>query len=234
MTTQTTLFCLVMTLLCYEIAEACFRWSGRRAVFNPLLWSVVLIVPCLKATDIRYADYFKGTRLIHFLLGPATLALAVPLYEQRERVRASLVPLACGTAAGAVASIGLTVGLLSWAGVESTFIVSCAPKSVTTPVAMAISERLGGIPPLTASAVLMTGIAGAITAPGVLAIASRVHRRYSKASHGFALGMCAHGAGAARAFQDGNESGAFAGLAIGLHALMTSVLVPVILRLAGL
>lgn len=233
MITPTTVFALALTLACYEAAEALFRWSGRRAVFNPLLWAVVLVVPCLKLARIDYDTYFTGAQFIHFLLGPATVALAVPLYEQRHRVRAALLPLIGATVAGAAVSIGITVAVLAAAGAGKVLVVSCAPKSVTTPVAVAISERLGGSAPLTAGAVLLTGMCGAITAPGVLAVAARLTGRRSDAAKGFALGMCAHGAGTARAFQDGNEPGAFAGLALALHALATAILVPVALRAFG-
>ena len=233
MITQTETFALALTLACYEVGEGLFRWSGRRAIFNPLLCAVILLVPCLKLARVDYAAYFSGARFIHYMLGPATVALAVPLYEQRHRVRDALLPLAGATLAGAVTSLGITVATLAALGSGRLLIASCAPKSVTTPVAMAVSERLGGSLPLTAGFVLMTGIFGSITAPGMLDVAERLLGRRSNAARGFALGMCSHGAGAARAFQEGNEPGAFAGLAIGLHALVTAILVPLALRLAG-
>ena len=233
MITATAVFAVAVTLVCYEIAEGLFRRSGHLAVFNPLLWGVLLVIPCLKAAGVSYDTYFAGAQFIHFLLGPATVALAVPLYEQRHRVRQSLIPLAGATIGGAVVSITLTGGILIAAGMDRTMLVSCAPKSVTTPVAMAIAERLGGLPALTAGVVLITGIFGAITAPGVLGVLRPVLGRRTEAAQGFALGMCAHGAGVARAFQDGNEAGAFAGLAIGLHALATAVLVPLFVHLVG-
>lgn len=228
------LFCLALTLLCYELAEMLFRWSGRRAVFNPLLWAVLFVVPALLLARVDYATYFSGAKFIHFLLGPATVALAVPLYEQRQRVRTALLPLAGATLLGAAASIGITTASLLLAGAGAEMIASCAPKSVTTPVAMAVAERAGGTVSLTAAVVLLTGIFGSVTAPGLLSVASRVLGRRSEAARGFALGMCAHGAGAARAFQDGNEAGAFAGLAIGLHAFVTALLIPIVFRALGL
>jgi len=234
MITHTETFALAVTLLSYELAEWLFRRSGRRAVFNPLLWAVVMVVPCLKLARVEYDVYFSGARFIHYLLGPATVAMAVPLYEQRRRVRAALWPLAGATLAGAATSIGITVAALAAAGSGRLMVVSCAPKSATTPVAMAVSERLGGSLPLTAGAVLVTGVFGAVTALGFLDLAGRLTGSRSHAAEGFALGMCAHGAGTARAFQEGNEAGAFAGLAIGLHALATAVMVPVALKLVGM
>lgn len=234
MITHTETFALAVTLGCYELAGWLFRRSGRRAVFNPLLLAVILVVPCLKLARVEYDVYFSGARFIHYLLGPATVALAVPLYEQRDRVRAALLPLAGATLAGATVSIAITVATLTAGGSGRLTVVSFAPRSVTTPVAMAVSERLGGSLPLTAGGVLMTGVFGSVTALGVLKIAAPVIGRRSRAAEGFALGMCAHGAGTARAFQEGNEAGSFAGLAIGLHALASAVLVPVAIRAMGL
>ena len=234
MNTQLALFSLTITLVCYEAAEALFRWSGRRAAFNPLLWAVALIVPCLLLCGIEYRDYFAGVQLIHFLLGPATIALAVPLYEQRQRVKEVLVPLAGATLAAAVTSLIATLGILLLAHAGKSLIVSLAPKSVTTPVAMAVAEQFGGNATLTASIVIITGLFGAVTIPGLLAVTGRFIGRRSAAAEGLALGMSAHGAGVARAFQDGNETGAFAGLAIGLHALAAAILIPIALKAIGL
>lgn len=227
------LFAIGLTLLCYELAELVYRWSGQHAFFNSLLWSVVLVVVVLLLTGVSYDDYFAGTQIMHFLLGPATVALAVPLYEQRERIRKAWLPLMAATMAGAVTSIGITVGLLKPAGISYAIIASSAPKSITTPVAMALAEQVGGVSSLTVGFVLITGITGSATAPAFLRLASRLFGKRSEAAQGFALGMCAHGAGAARAFQDGNEPGAFAGLAIGLHALVTVILVPIVMKYVG-
>ncbi len=230
MTPMMALFAIGVTLLCYELAELIYRWSGQRAIFNSLLWSVVFVIVVLLMTGVSYDDYFAGTQFLHFLLGPATVALAVPLYEQRERVRSALLPLAAATLAGAVTSIGITVGLLNMAGISYEIIASSAPKSITTPVAMALAEQVGGVSSLTVGFVLITGITGSVTAPAFLRLAGRLFGQPSEAAQGFALGMCAHGAGTARAFQDGNEPGAFAGLAIGLHALVTVILVPIVMK----
>lgn len=224
------LFALALTLIAYEAAEYLFRASGQKAVFNPLLLAVLFVIPCVRAAGISYDTYFDGAKLIHFMLGPATVALAVPLYEQRQRVRASLVPLVASVASGSAVGIGLAGGLLATSGAARSLVISVAPKSVTTPISMAISERLGGVPALTAGVVLVTGIFGSVTVPTVLAALGRVTGERSDAARGFALGMSSHGAGVARAFQDGNEPGAFAGLAIGLNGLATAILVPCLIR----
>lgn len=233
MTPLMALFAIGLTLLCYELAELIYRWSGQRAMFNSLLWSVVFVIVVLLLTGVKYDDYFAGTQILHFLLGPATVALAVPLYEQRERIRSSLLPLAVATLAGAVTSIGINVTLLKLAGISYAVIASSAPKSITTPVAMALAEQVGGVPSSTVAFVLITGITGSVTAPAFLHLAGRLFGQRSEAAQGFAMGMCAHGAGTVRAFQDGNESGAFAGLAIGLHALVTVALIPIVMKFVG-
>lgn len=221
---------LAITLVSYEIGEFLFCWSGQRAYCNPLLLAILLIIPTLLILGIDYETYFAGNRLIHFLLGPTTVALAVPLYEQRQRVRATLFPLFVGTAVSATVSILLTVWILWLMEFSDKMMISCAAKSVTTPVAMAITERLGGVTSLTAAMVLLTGTCGAVTGPAVLTMSGRIVGERSAAAKGFALGMCAHGAGTARAFQDSNEAGAYAGLAIGLHAFVAAVLVPLVLQ----
>jgi len=136
--------------------------------------------------------------------------------------------------AAAVTSLIATLGILLLAHAGKSLIVSLAPKSVTTPVAMAVAEQFGGNATLTASIVIITGLFGAVTIPGLLAVTGRFIGRRSAAAEGLALGMSAHGAGVARAFQDGNETGAFAGLAIGLHALAAAILIPIALKAIGL
>ncbi|GAA4435249.1 LrgB family protein [Bremerella cremea] len=234
MSFDSTIFALALTFVCYEIAEALFRWSGRKAVFNPLLLAVLMIIGCLTLVEVDYKTYFAGTQFIHFLLGPATIALAVPLYEQRHRIWSAIVPILCATLAGTVTSILITVVCLYANDAGTLLIASFAPKSVTTPVAMAVGERLGGTGSLAATGVMLTGLCGAVTGPIVLSLASRIFGKLSEAGKGYALGMCAHGAGTARAFQDSNEAGAFAGVAIGLHALVAAIAIPIVLHLMGI
>ena len=171
--------------------------------------------------------YFAGRQWIHFLLAPATVALAVPLYQQKERIRRLLKPLLLTLAGGSLLAIVASVGI-GWAlGASPSSLLSLAPKSATAPVAMGIVEKLGGIPSLTAAVVILTGITGAVGAPWVL---DRLGIR-EPAVRGFAMGLASHGIGTARAFQESEQTGAFAGLGMGLNALMTAVLVPVLYRL---
>jgi predicted murein hydrolase (TIGR00659 family) len=187
----------------------------------------VALVLALKATGTGYPAYFEGAQFVHFLLGPATVALAVPLYAQFDKLRRLLLPLGGALVAGSVTAI-VSVLAIGWAlGASDATLLSLVPKSVTAPIAMGITEKLGGIPSLTAVLVILTGISGAVMAKYVLD-ALRIR---DFGVRGFAVGVAAHGIGTARAFQVSEEAGAFAGLGMGLNGLLTAVLVPVVVSL---
>lgn len=220
----TPLLWLTITLIAYQAAY----WVYARADFNPLLnpvpIAIVALVVALKATGTAYSTYFEGAQFVHFLLGPATVALAVPLYSQFDKLRRLLMPLAGALVAGSVTAI-LSVLAIGWAlGASNTTLLSLVPKSVTAPIAMGIAEKLGGIPSLTAVLVILTGISGAVMAKYVL----DALRIKDFSVRGFAVGVAAHGIGTARAFQVSEEAGAFAGLGMGLNGVLTAVLVPVV------
>lgn len=231
MSVDVALLSVALTLVAYELAERAFRRSGRRAIFNPLLVGVLIVVPALRLLGVSYDRYFAGAQPIHFLLGPATVALAIPLYEQRHRVRAALLPLLCATVVGSAAGvIGIAAVLLAF-GQRGPMLAAAAPTHATTPVAMSIAEQSGGDVSVAAAVTLVTGIFGAVTAPALMSFAQR---RLSPAARGFALGLSSTGCGVARALDDGDEPGAFAGLAIGLNALATALIVPAVLRAVGM
>ena len=218
---------LTLTLIAYQGAY----WLYARADFNPLVnpvpIAIVALVLALKATGTEYPTYFEGAQFVHFLLGPATIALAVPLYAQFDKLRRLLLPLGGALVAGSVTAIG-SVLAIGWAlGASDATLLSLVPKSVTAPIAMGITEKLGGIPSLTAVLVILTGVSGAVMAKYVLdALRIKDH-----GVRGFAVGVAAHGIGTARAFQVSEEAGAFAGLGMGLNGLLTAVLVPVVVSL---
>jgi len=220
---------LTITLVVYQAAYWIYKRAGFHPLLNPVALSVAALVALLELTDTPYATYFDGAQFVHFLLGPATVALAIPLYAQLDRLRAAWLPLVGALVTGSVVAIGSAVGI-AWAlGASGTTLISIAPKSVTTPIAMGITEKLGGLPSLTAVLVVSTGILGAVLAKYVLdALAIRDH-----GVRGFAVGVAAHGIGTARAFQVSEQAGAFAGLGMGLNGLATAVLFPLILWLAG-
>lgn len=216
---------LTLTLVAYQGAYWLFRRSGMHPLANPVLIAVAVLVILLLATGTSYQTYFDGAQFVHFLLGPATVALAVPLYTQFRRVRAMLLPIAAGLLAGSLTAAlsAMAVGKLFGASTATLF--SLAPKSVTTPIAMGVAERIGGIPSLTAVLVITTGILGAVGAR-TLFDALRVK---DPAIRGFAIGVASHGIGTARAFQVSEQAGAFAALAMGLNGLLTALLLPALL-----
>lgn len=218
------LFGLTATVLAYLAADRVYRALGQHPLANPVLWAVVPLALLLWATGIPYARYFEGAQFIHVLLGPATVALAVPLYRAFGTLRRGWRGVALALpAAVLVASLGaIGLGLAFGAG-EAT-IASLAPKSVTTPIAMGISERIGGLPSLTAVLVILTGLVGAVLGPPVLS-ALKVR---DAAARGLALGAVAHGVGTARAFNESAKTGAYASLAMGLAGVLTAVLLPLV------
>ena len=213
---------LTITLLAYVLALAVHQRYRRHPLTNPVLLAVVLLVTLLLLTDTPYPSYFAGAQFVHFLLGPATVALAIPLYAQLGRVRAMRWPVLLGLAAGALTAVVSAVGSAWLLGASVPTQLSLAPKSVTTPIAMAVAERIGGIASLTAVLVIVTGIVGAVIAPALF----RLLRVQDHPIQGFALGVTAHGIGTARALQISEEAGAFAALAMGLNGVVTALLLP--------
>lgn len=221
---------LTVTLVVYLAGHWLFRRSGGRAWFNPVALAMALLAAILLVTGTPYATYFQGAQFIHFLLGPATVALAVPLYLHWSRVRQLFLPLVIGLLVGSLTAIVSAMGLAWLLGGSPRTLLSLVPKSVTTPVAMGIAEKIGGIPSLTAVIVILTGVVGAVAAPALLDWL----RIRDDAVKGFAIGIAAHGIGTTRALQISSMAGAFAGLAISLNALLTVLLAPLIVRLLHL
>ncbi len=228
---QTPLLWLTATLLAYVAGDAAFRAAGRSPLVNPVLVAMVILSLVLWGTGTPYSTYFEGAQFVHFMLGPATVALALPLWSNLHHVRATLVPMAGALLVGSVVAIVSALWIAQSLGVTGQALVSLAPKSTTAPVAIGISEQLGGLPTLTAALVILTGILGAvIVTPMMNAMGIRDWR-----ARGFAVGVAAHGIGTARAFQVNETAGAFAGIGMGLNALLTAILAPwlVALMLAG-
>jgi len=220
---------LVLTLIAYVIGDWLYRRANHHPLLHPVLVAVVMLVAALTLSGTDYPTYFEGAQFVHFLLGPATVALAVPLYFNLARLKRLWLPLAAGLIAGALTAIVSSV-TIAWAlGASDPSLLALAPKSVTAPVAMGITEKLGGPPSLTAILVVSTGILGAVLGPWTLDLL----KVRDAATRGFAIGTASHGIGTARAFQESETAGAFAGLAMGLNALATSLLLPLLVRLTG-
>jgi predicted murein hydrolase (TIGR00659 family) len=221
------LFFLSLTLVAYLGGMALYRRSGQNPLLNPVLIAMSAIILLLVVTGTEYRTYFAGAQFVHFLLGPATVALAVPLYRQVQRVRQSLLAIVVAVVSGSLTAIASAVGIAWLLGASTQTVLSIAPKSVTAPVAMAIAEQVGGLPTLTAPIVILTGITGAMTATTLL----RILRIGDWRAGGLAIGVASHGIGTARAFQINELAGAFSGLAMGLNALVTAILLPLLVRL---
>lgn len=218
---------LTLTLCAYVIGDWLYEKSGRQPLLNPVPIAIALIAGLLWMTEIPYQDYFEGAQFVHFLLGPATVALAIPLYQQLDTLKKSGAALLAGVFVGSISAAGCAY-LFAWAGGASIeTLLSIAPKSVTAPIAMGIAEQLGGLPSLTAVLVILTGITGAVFGPLVLNLARIKDWR----ARGLALGVASHGIGTARALQVNAVAGAFAGLAMGLNGLATAILIPIVFAL---
>jgi predicted murein hydrolase (TIGR00659 family) len=213
---------LTLTLCAYVVAHAIFTRCNYSPLANPVAISVALIARVLAGSGMSYQRYFAGAQFVHFLLGPATVALAVPLARQVPRMRRSLVPISCALLSGCVTAIVSSVGIARLLGATPQLARTMGPKSATTPIAMAVAERLGGLPALTAVVVILTGIFGAITGRFLF----NALKIQSMQARGLALGVAAHGVGTARAFQVDAEAGAFAGLGMGLNGALTALLAP--------
>ncbi len=217
---------LTLTLVAFQAGLFVYRKTGGNPLANPVLIAVIAIVTLLLATGTDYAAYFEGAQFVHFLLGPATVALAIPLYRQFAAVRRSAVAILASILGGSMTAAASAVAI-AWAmGASRDSLVALAPKSVTAPVAMAITRELGGLPSLTAALVILTGITGAMLGPILL---NRLGIRDWQA-RGLAIGTASHGIGTARALQVNEVAGAFSGLAMGLNALATAILLPLVWR----
>ncbi|MBN8747150.1 Inner membrane protein YohK [Xylophilus ampelinus] len=226
----TPLFGLTATLVVYLLAQAFYARMGSAPWANPVLWSVVTLAVLLTLTGVSYPSYFSGAQFIHFLLGPAVVALAWPLWQRRAELRARGVRVLLAALLGGAAAGGSAVGL-AWAlGLPHDVVLSMAPKSVTAPVAMGIAEKIGGVPALSAVFAVITGMVGALTGKYLFDLLRVPAAGEGWTARGFALGTASHGIGAARALQVNADAGAYAGLALGLQVVLAALLMPLVFR----
>ncbi|HEX8393970.1 MAG TPA: LrgB family protein [Longimicrobium sp.] len=215
---------IAATLAVYAAARVVQRRTGS-VLLHPVLVAIVTLILALRGMGIGYAEYQRGGRLLGFWLGPAVVALGLPLYRQMEEIgrrrRAVLLSLLAGSAVGVVTATGTALLF----GASSQVVRSLASRSVTTPIAMAISARVGGLPPLSAAVVILSGILGAVAGPPLL----RVMDIRSRTAWGIAMGASAHGVGTARAAEEGDTEAASSGLAIGIMGVFTAVMAPLVI-----
>jgi predicted murein hydrolase (TIGR00659 family) len=223
---ETPLFGITLTLLIYTLSQKLYLRIGK-VWANPVLVSIVSIILLLQGSGIEYRDYAQGGDVLVFLLGPSVVALAIPLYQRRDEIWQRKRPIMVGIFAGSLVSIISACGLAWVLGGSREVILSLAPKSVTTPIAISIVDKIGGIAPLTAALVVLTGCIGAVCGPEFckrIGITSPV-------ATGLAVGTSAHGIGTARMLEVDRLAGAVAGLAIGLNGLMTAFLLPILMAI---
>lgn len=222
---RTPLLWLTVTIFAYVLADRFSAKLQRNPLANPVLISVCLIGAVLTFTSTPYRTYFEGAQFVHFMLGPATVALAIPLYGHRRTVMRAIVPMAAALIAGALVAMIAAVTIAKTLGVPNEVLISLAPKSVTGAVAMGVAERAGGDASLAAVLVIITGVIGSIIVTPLMNSVRVTDMR----ARGFAVGVAAHGIGTARAFQVDMMAGTFAGIGMGLNAMLTPILVPIIL-----
>lgn len=227
----TPLFGLTATMVVYVLAQALYARLNQAAWANPVLWSVVVLACALTVTGVDYPTYFSGAQFIHFLLGPAVVALAWPLWERRRALGQHWRALSAAALLGGTAASGSAL-LLAWlVDLPPQVVLSLAPKSVTAPVAMGIAEKIGGIPALAAVFAVLTGMVGAISDKIIFTWLQVPKDSAGWMARGFSLGTAAHGIGAARALQVHADAGAFAGLALAVQAVLAALLIPLLFRL---
>lgn len=218
---------LTATMAAYIAGHWLYLKSGENPLVNSVAVAMVVLIALLWATDTDYQRYFEGAQFVHFMLGPAVVALAVPLYEHRREVRRTILPIVLALLAGATTAVVSAVGIAVALGASVETVTSLAPKSVTSPIAMGIAESIGGLPSLTAGLVIITGILGATIGTPLFNVMGMKDWR----ARGFAMGVTAHGIGTARAFQVNDVAGTFAAIALGLNGVVTAILVPLLIVL---
>lgn len=221
------LFVLLLTLAAYRLGREVRDLTGGHALAQPVLVAIVVVGGVITALDLDYTDYRQGTEILVFWLGPATVALAIPLHRQAHRLRGFVVPMLVAIPLGAAVSIASAILLVRVLGGDELLARTTAPKAATTPVAIALAESNGGIAALAAVLAILVGILGAVAGPAVLSLLRVKDHR----ARGLAQGAVSHGIGASRMLADDETEGAFAGLSMGLTALAMSLLLPALVAL---
>ena len=218
------LFWLTLTIGAYLLADWLYRASGLFPLLNPVAISIILVSACLIAFDIDYERYFDGAKFIHFLLGPATVALAIPIYRNWNTVMRAKTAIIISVMLGSFFAIGITYAMAVMLQLDPLTTKSLLPRNVTAPIAMGISEIIGGVPSLTAIITIVTGIIGAALGTFVLDL----FRIKDMAARGFAFGLASHGIGTARAMAKDKDAGVFAAVAMGLSGIVTAAMIPLV------
>lgn len=219
-------FLLAITFALFFYAKL-LQKKTKILLLNPILVTIALLIAFLKLFDIDYSTYNKGGQLIEFWLKPAVVALGVPLYLQLETIKKQFIPILVSQLVGSIIGVISVVGLAQLFGASQEVILSLAPKSVTTPIAMEVTKSIGGIPSLTAAVVVCVGLIGAILGFKTL----HLLKVNSPIAQGLSIGTAAHAVGTSTAMDISNKYGAYASLGLTLNGLLTAILTPIILKL---
>lgn len=220
------LLALILTLAAYQVGLVAYERAGRHPLANPVAIAVLLVAFAITVIHMPYEKYFEGAQFVHFLLGTATVALAVPIHRGMQGLQGRMVPLLAALLAGGATSIASAVAIARLLGADAAIVGGLYAKSVTAPIAMGVAERMQVSPTLTAVFAVTTGILGAVLARFVLdAVGSKAWWQ-----RGFAIGVAAHGIGTSRAFSVNQEAGSYSSLAMGLHGILGAVLIPLVMR----
>ncbi|MDE8348645.1 MAG: LrgB family protein [Acidocella sp.] len=220
---------LTATVCAWELACLIDIKAGHKPITNPTVLSITMLACALLITHTPYSAYFNGAQYVHFLLGPATVALAIPMYANWGSIKRHFVAIFISLTTGSIIAATSAMLIARALGAPHDVLVSLGPKSVTTPIAMAVAQNLGGQPPLTAVFVMITGIFGTVVCTGVL----RLARVRDWRAQGLAAGTAAHGLATARMILLNETAGAYGGVAIGLNGIITSIALPLLVQVFG-
>ena len=211
-------FGVVVSVLAYQ-AGLWIKRKWKLAVFNPLLISIFLVIAVMMIFDVDYERYNEGAKYLSYLLTPATVCLAIPLYEQLEQLKKNAKAIAAGILSGVLSSLVSVLALAAAFGLSHEEYVTLLPKSITTAIGMGVSEELGGIVTITVAVIIVTGVLGNIIAELVCKI-FRIHEPVAK---GIAIGSASHAIGTAKAMEMGEVEGAMSSLSIAVSGLLTVI-----------
>ncbi|WP_333859530.1 LrgB family protein [Clostridium sp.] len=220
---NTGIFGILTSLIAYEIGMYINK-NTNISIFNPLLIAIVLIIFFLMGFHIKYESFNIGGDIISFFLYPATVALAVPLYKEFSLFKKNVIPILTGILCGCIVGILSIIAFSKIFGLSNVLIQSLIPKSITTPIGMALSKQLGGLPSITVIAIIITGILGSIVGPFLF----KLLKIKDKVAFGVAMGTSSHAIGTAKTMEIGETEGAMSGLAMAISGIVTVFIAPVL------
>lgn len=222
---QSEIFLITLSFTVYYLAQL-LQQKLKLIILNPILVAVTFLILILRICKIDFSYYHENVKLIEFFLKPAVVALGVPLYQQLSKIRKQAIPIIISQLAGCIAGVVSVVLIAKWMGAGRDVILSLAPKSVTTPIAMEVSAVIGGIPSLTAAAVIAVGIFGSICGYTIM----KWVQIKNPISQGISMGTAAHGIGTARSLEISSTFGAYSSLGLIVNGIFTSMLTPYIIK----